>query len=128
MVPADPLLGGAVDLDLGGIQVDGGARTHQPATLTGRQQHQRPGDQAGHGPLDPGDLGVAEAARQRGGRGGWRRRKAAQQRPGPVDALVIQIDQEVAAGQQRLGQPHQQLARAKPTAATLDRPDLAVDH
>jgi len=127
MVPADALLGGAVDLDLGGVQIDRRARGDQRATLTSGQQHQRPGDQAGHGPLDPGDLGVAEAAGQRGGRGGRRRRKAAQQRPGPVGALVIQIDQEVAAGQQRLGQPNQQLARAKTAAAAFDRADLAVD-
>lgn len=127
MVPANPLLAGAVDLDLGGVQVDGGARTHQPASLAGGQQPQRPGDQAGHGPLDPGDLRVAEAAGQRGGGGGRRWRKAAQQPAHRVGALVVQVDQEVPAGQQRLGQPDQQLARAKPAAAALDRAHLPVD-
>ncbi len=127
MVPADTVLAGAVDLDLGGVQVDRRPHPDKGAPLPDRQQRQRPGDQAGHGPLDPGDLGLAEAARQRRGRGRRRRRKTAQQRPGPVGALVVQVDQEVAAGQQRLGQPHQQLARAKTAAAAFDRADLAVD-
>jgi hypothetical protein len=100
----------------------------QHAALTGGQQRQRPGDQAGHGLLDPGDLPVAEATRQRRGRGRRRRWQAAAQQPAhPVGALVVAVDQEVPTGQQRLGQPDQQLARAKAAAATLDRPDLAVD-
>jgi hypothetical protein len=127
MVPADPLLAGAVDLDVGGVQVDRRPDADKAAPLPGSQQPKRPGDQAGHGPLDPGDLRLAEAARQRGGGSRRRRWQAAQQPPYPVGALVVQVGQEVPAGQQRLGQPHQQLAGAKAAAAALDRPDLAVD-
>jgi hypothetical protein len=111
-----------MDLDLGGVQIDRRPRGEKGATLPGRQQPNRPGDQAGHGPLDPGDLCLAEAARQRRGRGRRRRRKAAQPAAHPVGALVVAVDQEVPTGQQRLGQPHQQLAWAKAAARRLIGP------
>jgi hypothetical protein len=121
MVPSHALLGGAIDLDLGGVQVDRWACGDQRAPLPGSQQPGRPGDQHPDRLLDPGDLPVAEAARQRRGRGRRRRRKAAQPRASPIGALVVAVDQEVPTGQQRLGQPHQQLPRAKPAAAPFDR-------
>jgi hypothetical protein len=124
-VVGHPALVSAVDLDIGGIQVD----RHPRAQRRGLIQWQR--GQRGRG--DVTELGLHSAPLHGGqpprqsGRG--RRAQSRHRRQllaGEVGALAVQPHQEVLPGQLRRGHPDQQLSGSVPPAALLDRPDRRV--
>src|SRR5664280_2391147 len=128
VAPADALLALAVDLDVGRVQVDRRAHRQQVPAALARQRRDLAVDQLGLGGAQPGELIRAEPAAQPH-RGRRRRRfgHRPQLRAGEIGAHRVQVGEEVPAGEHALGQPDQQLTRAGPPAARLDRTDVPLD-
>ena len=133
--PADPLalvvighaaLLAAVDLHVGGVQVDGdrpaGQRCHP---LRGQQAQHPPGHRGQPAlhclPLRRGDP-PGQARRGRGRQPRYGRQLLARR----IGALAVQPGQEVLPGQLRRGQPRQQLPGPEPAVALLDRADRRI--
>ena len=127
VVVGHPAFLAAVDLHVGGVDVDRHRAFGQLRRPLGRQQ-------AGHRRRGPGQPGLRaapvllrEPARDPGrGRGGQARHRC-QQLPGLVGADPVQADQEVLPGQLRGGHPGQHLPAGKPAAALLDRPHPLIE-
>lgn len=127
VVPADALLGSAVDLDVIGVQVDGRMAGHQ-------RRPDRAGDQRQPAPIHPGQACldatqavVSEAAREPSRRGARRDRGLAQQHAADVGADPVKPGQAVLPKQLRAGHPDQQLPTTETSGALLDRPDPGVE-
>ena len=127
VVVGHPALVAAVDLHVGGVQID----RHRLAQRRRPLRRQRGSVQRGGGDVaEPGlhrrPLPVGEPAGQPGrGRRGQPGHRG-QHLPGGVGALAVQPDQEVLPGQLRRGHPDQQLPAGVPAVALLDRPDRRV--
>ena len=126
VVPGHAPLLPAVDLHVGGIQVDRDRPAGQRRRPRRGQQGQHP---AGHRrqaglhclPLRRGDP-PCQARRGRGRQPRHRRDLL----PGRIGALAVQPGQEVLPGQLRRGQPRQQLPGPEPAFALLDRADCRI--
>jgi hypothetical protein len=125
VVERHPALAAAVNLHVGGVQIDRHLLTQRRRPLGGQQLQRRRSDIPEPG-LHRRPLPSRQPPRQPG-RG--RRRQVghrAQLLPGGVGALAVQPDQEVFPGQLCGGDPDQQLCGGVPAAALLDRPDRRV--
>ena len=128
VIERDPAFLAAVDLHVGGVQVDRHrlAQRRRPSRPHHGQRGQRRGGHIGEPGLHRMPLRVGELACQpgRGGRGQPRHR--GQHLPGLVATLTVQPDQEVLPGQLRRGDPDQQLPAAKSPIPKLDRTNSRV--
>ena len=129
VVVGHPALVSAVDLDVGGVQVDRHAlgQRGRPLWCHHRQRGQRGGVHVAQPGLHRRPLCVGQPAGQPG-----RGRRAqpghrAELLPSGVGTLAVKPDQEVLPGQLRGGHPHQQLPAGVAAAALLDRPDHRVE-
>ena len=126
MVPGHPALLAAVDLHVGGIQVDRDRAAGQRRSPLRGQQRQHP---AGHHrqprlhgvPLRRGD--PPGQARRRRGRQALHRGDLLATR---IRALAVQPGQEVLPGQLRRRDPGQQLSSAETAIPLLDRADRRI--
>jgi len=128
IVPPDPLLGLAVDLDVGGVQVDRRVAQHQRGPHLRRNRTQPTRVKLGQGGLDPGQLRRSEPARQPG-RGPARcHRRLGQQSAAGISADPIHPVQAVLPRKLRGRHPHQQLPAVQAPVARLNRPNATVEH
>jgi hypothetical protein len=115
----------AVDLNVGGVQIDRHLRAQRRGPLRGQHGERRRGDVPEPG-LHRRPLRRTEPAGQPGrGRRGQAGHRG-QLLPGSVGALAVQPDPEVLPGQLRGRDPDQQLPAGEPAAALLERPDRRV--
>ena len=128
VVVGHPALVAAVDLHVGGVQIDRHALGQRGRPL--RRHHRQRGQRGGVHIAQPGlhrrPLRVGQPPRQPGRGRRAQPRHRGQLLPGGVGALPVQPDQEVLPGQLRGSHPHQQLPAGVAAAALLDRPDLRV--
>jgi hypothetical protein len=126
MVIGHAALLAAVDLHVGGIQVDGDRPFGQRRRpLRGQQVQHPPGHhcQAGlHRPPLPGRDPAGQPRRGRGRQARHRRDLLARR----ISALAVQPGQEVLPGQLRRRDPGQQLPGAEPAISLLDRADRRI--
>jgi hypothetical protein len=116
----------AIDLHVGGVQVDRDRAAGQRRRPRRRQQRQHPSrdlrDAALHRlPLPGGD--PPGQARRGGGRQSRHRRDLL---PGRIGALAVQAHQEILPGQLRGREPSQQLPGRQAAVPPLDRPDRRI--
>ncbi len=126
VVPPDPVLVAAVDLDVGGVAVDRRVAQHQRAPDRGWHQAQPALVDLGEPCLDPGQRRRGEPAGQPARRRRRRHRRLHQQGAAHISADPVQPGQAVLPGQQPRGHPHQQLAGGLPAVPILHRPDRKV--
>ena len=133
MVVRDPALVAAVDLHVGGVQIDGHALS-QGGRTPGINRGQR-GQRGGVYVTEPGLDRYATARGQPAAQPGRRRRARSGTGvnccPALIGPLMVEPDQEVFPGQLRGGEPDQQLPAGMAAAALLDRSDRrvqSVDH
>ena len=128
VVERDPAFLAAVDLHVGGVQVDRHrlAQRRRPSRPHHGQRSQRRGGHIGEPGLHRMPLRVGEPARQPGRRGRGQPGHHGQHLPGLVGTLAVQPDEEVLPGQLRRGDPDQQLPAAQPPIPGLDRADDRV--
>ena len=135
MRPPDPLalvvighaaLLAAVDLHVGGVQVD----RDRPV---GQRRRPRRGQQRQHPPGHRRQAGLHRLPLRRGDPPGQARRGRGRQPrhrrdllPGRIGALAVQPGQEVLPGQLRRRDPGQQLPGPEPAFALLDRADRRI--
>jgi hypothetical protein len=128
VIERHPAFAAAVDLHVGGVQIDGHAlgQGGRPPGCHRAQRGQRGGVRVAQPGLHRGPPRVSEPTgqpgRDRRGQVGHR----GQRLPGLIGALPVEPDQEILPSQLRGGHPHQQLAAGVAAAALLDRPDRRV--
>jgi hypothetical protein len=126
VVPGHAALLAAVNLHVGGVQVDRDRPVGQRRRPRRGQQRQHPpghGRQAGlHSLPLPGGDPPGQARRGRGTQS-WHRRDLL---PGRIGALAVQPGQEVLPGRLRRSQPGQQLPGPESAIALLDRADRRI--
>jgi hypothetical protein len=125
VVERHPSFATAVDLHVGGVQIERHLLTQRRRMPGGQQLQRRRGHVTEPGlhrrPL-PGRQPPCQPGRGRGRQIGHRR----QLLPGGIGALAVQPNHEVFPGQLRSGHPDQQLPAGMAAAALLDRPDRRV--
>jgi len=118
----------AVDLGVGGVEIDRGPLAGQRRAGRDREQFGDALTQGGHPALEASEVHVFEPASQRDR--GWRRRRLgnrAHLRAGGVAAHRVEVAEEVAAGEHHLGQRDHDPARAVTLTSGLDRIDRRVE-
>ena len=127
VVVGHPAFLAAVDLHVGGVDVDRHRAFGQLGRPLRRQQAHHPRRRRREARLRAPPVPGGEPARDPGrGRGGQARHRC-QQLPGLVGADPVQAHQEVLPGQLRGGHPGQHLPAGKPAAALLDRPHPLIE-
>ena len=135
MRPPDPLalvvighaaLLAAVDLHVGGVQVDGDRPAGQRCRPLRGQQRQHPPGHRRQAMLDRLPLGRGDPPGQPGRGGGRQARYRREQLARHVGALPVQPGQEILPGQLRRRDPRQQLPSAKTAIPLLDGADRGI--
>jgi hypothetical protein len=128
VVVGHPALVAAVDLHVGGVQIDRHLRGQRGGPLRRhRGEHvQRGGMHIAEPGLHRRPLRVTEPARQPGRGRCTQPRHRNQLLAGNIGALPVQPDQEILPGQLRGSHPYQHLPAGVTAAALLDRPDPRV--
>lgn len=122
------LLHVSVHLDCRGVEIDGGALRGEGGPALVGQSVERHCDERGVRPLDPRSHILVEALpdpdHRRRGRD---RRHGAQCETGGVGSLVVQVGEEVASGEHRLGERDHDLAEPESPSSLLHRRCHLVD-
>ncbi len=129
VVERHPLLEPAVDLHIGGVQVDRHIRRQRPSAAgVDSAEHVEPG---GVHVTEPGlhrrPLPLGDPAGQAGGGCGRQPRHRRERLPRTVGAVPVEPDQEVLPAQLRRGHADQHLPGAEPAVPILDRSHRGVE-
>ncbi len=126
VVIGHPALLAAVDLHIGGVQIDGDrAFGQRRRPLRGQQRQHPPGDHR-QATLDRFPLGGSDPPGQPGRGGGRQARHRGELLARHVGALAVQPGQEILPGQLRRRDPGQQLPSAIPAIPLLDGADRGI--
>ncbi len=126
IVVGHPPLVASVDLDVGGVEIDGDLLAQRRGPRR-RQRREHPGADVTDRGFDRVPLPVGERTRQPRRRGRAQPGHRRQYLPGHIGALAVEPDQEIFPGQLGCRDPDQQLPTAEAPIAGLDRPDRTVN-